>query len=502
MPAPIAEAPLPFFIRHAEYLEREKHSGLPPIGLSFDDVFIPPEFSSISSRKSTEISLSTSVAPGLEVNSPIMTANMDTVTEWQMAQEIALLGGVGVIHRYLSPDEQARQVKIVKEKTRAMEDRPLTVHPDATAKDIILLWRKHKRGYVLVQDTEGNFLGMATEKDVKSAINEDDAVSSFMTPKDKLITVPEGTILEQAVLVMKTNKIEKVPVVSPDGRIVGVFTIKDAEIYKSHPNASRDNKGRLIVGAAVGVKDVALELERAHKLVEAGVDFIVIDIAHGDSENMMRMLRALVSDENINLPIIAGNIATGDAAKRLIDNGAKGLKVGIGPGWACDTRVIAGVGRAQISAIASVAAIAVPQGITVIADGGMRAPGDLVKALVAGADIGMFGGMFAGTTETPGIIIRKEGKRYKRYQGMASNAARSRALGGDQDESQDAAPEGREKEVLLKGPAGEVYRWIEGGLRSGMSYINARTIDEMRIKGNLERVTGEGAREQYGDIKS
>lgn len=498
MPAAL-EVAEPFYIRHARYLESERYSGLPPIGLSFDDVFIPPEFSSISSRKSQEISLRTLVAPGVEVNSPIMTSNMDTVTEWEMAQEIALLGGVGVIHRYLSPDEQARQVKTVKEKTRAMEDRPLTVHQDATAKDIKLLWKKHKRGYVLVQDTNGNFLGMATEKDVKSAIDEDDVVSSFMIPMDKLITVPEGTTLEQAVLVMRMSKIEKVPVLSAAGQIVGVFTTKDAEIYRSHPNASRDKKGRLIVGAAVGVKDVALEIERAHKLVEAGADFIVIDIAHGDSENMMRMLKALA--HNIAVPIIAGNIATGDAAKRLIGEGAKGLKVGIGPGWACDTRVIAGVGRAQISAIASVAAIAVPQGITVIADGGMRAPGDLVKALVAGADIGMFGGMFAGTNETPGTIFKKDGKRYKRYEGMASDSARKRARAGDQEVFQDA-PEGRQREVLLKGPAGEVFRWIEGGLRSGASYINAHTMAEMRINGNLERVTGAGASEQYGDIKS
>jgi len=501
MPAPLAEAPVPFYIRHAGYLERERNSGMPPVGLSFDDVLVQPNFSTISSRKGPEISLVTSVASGLEVNSPIMTANMDTVTEWEMAQEIALLGGVGVIHRYLSPDEQARQVKIVKEKTRAMEDKPLSVHLDATAKDIKKLWSLNRRGYVFVQDADGNFLGMATEKDVKSAINEDDPISSFMTPKDKLITVLEGTTLEQAVLVMRTRKIEKVPVVSEDGRIVGVFTTKDAEIYKSHPNASRDKKGRLIVGAAVGVKNKALEIERAHKLVEAGVDIIIIDIAHGDSENMTKMLQALVSDENIKVPIIAGNIATGDAAKRLIDKGVKGLKVGIGPGWACDTRVIAGVGRAQISAIASVAAIAVPQGITVIADGGMRSPGDLVKALVAGADIGMFGGMFAGTNETPGTVFKKDGQRFKRYRGMASDSARNNARGSDNVELQDA-PEGREKEVLLKGPAGDIYRLIEGGLRSGASYIGAHTIPDMRLKGTFERVTGAGAGEQYGKIKS
>jgi IMP dehydrogenase len=290
-----------------------------------------------------------------------------------------------------------------------------------------------------------------------------------------------------------------------------MYTRKDAELFEKYPNASRDPKGRLIVGAAIGVKDIEAEVERAHKLAEAGADFIIIDIAHGDSENMLRMLDRLVK-EGFDIPIIAGNIATEDAAKILIDHGAKGLKVGIGPGWACDTRVIAGVGRAQLSAVASVAAVANPQGIAIIADGGMREPADLVKALVCGADAGMFGGMFAGTDETPGKVIRRGDQRVKRYEGMASDAARARATSiaetlssaGPYEEryldQTQAAPEGREREVPVKGPVGIIFRRLDAGVRSGASYIGAHNIYEMREKGWFERVTGAGANEQYGRI--
>lgn len=495
-------AEVPFYIRHSRYLQEQQNAGMPPIGLSFDDVLVQPRFSTVRSRSAPgEINLEAGVAGEVFVNTPIMTANMDTITEWRMAEEIALLGGVGVMHRYLSPDEQARQVKVVKEKTRTIQDKPFSVSADATIKDMSRLKKKLQTGYFLVMQDD-NLLGIVTDKDLLS--NKDDSTPArlIMTGGDKLITVPEGTTLDQAEIVMRTNKIEKVPVISSEGKVVGVYTRKDAQLYKEHPSASRDRNGRLIVGAAVGVKNPDREVERAHKLVDAGVDFIIIDIAHGDSENMMVMLKRLVEDEKIKIPIIAGNIVTREAAERLIGAGAKGLKVGVGPGWACDTRLIAGVGRAQISAIASVAAIAVPQGIRVIADGGMRSPGDLVKALVAGADIGMFGGMFAGTEETPGRDIIKNGIKYRRYEGMASNKARRRALleDGDDSQSDQSAPEGREKEVPLKGKAGEVFNLIKAGVQSGASYIDAHTIPDFRDKGNFERVTGAGASEQYGEI--
>lgn len=507
----------PWYIRHADYLVEQHRTGLPPIGLSFEDVLTIPNHSTITSRKSEEeLYLTSHLADEVYINSPIVTANMDTITEWQMAQEIALLGGVGVIHRYLSPDEQARQVKLVKEKTRAFQDKPYTVHPDATIKDMKLLKKRQPTGYFLVMDLDNNLLGMVTDKDLASKKDINTPAHSIMTPRNKLITVPEGTTLEQAVEVMLDSRKEKVPVISlsDNNKVVGVYTLKDAELLEEKPNASRDKKGRLIVGAAIGVKDIEAEVERAHKLFEAGVDFIIVDIAHGDSENMIKMMKRLIK-ENIPIPIIAGNIATTEAAKTLIDEGAKGLKVGIGLGWACDTRVVAGVGRAQLSAIASVAALAVPQGIAVIADGGMREPGDLVKALVAGADLGMFGGMFAGTVETPGKIITREGKKFKRYEGMASNSARRRAknaqviegiyedrLSGLEEEDGDQdAPEGREKEIPLRGPAGEVFKFIEGGVRSGMSYVDAHTIPEIKDNAEFERITQSGATEQYGDIK-
>ncbi len=500
MSAPIAE--VPFYIRHSRYLESQKSKGVPPIGLSFDDVLVQPGFSTVKSRRDpSEINLQTGIAGEVFVNYPIMTANMDTITEWRMAEEIALLGGVGVIHRYLSPDEQARQVRVVKEKTRTIQDRPFSVSPDATIRDMNKLKKKLQTGYFLVMQDD-NLLGIVTDKDLISREDDSTPARLIMTGRDKLITVLEGTTLDKAEIIMKTDKIEKAPVISAEGKVVGVFTRKDAQLYKEHPFASRDRNGRLIVGAAVGVKNPDREVERAHKLIDAGVDFIIIDIAHGDSENMMSMLKRLVEDEKINVPIIAGNIVTKEAAERLIGAGAKGLKVGVGPGWACDTRVIAGVGRAQISAIASVAAIAVSKGIKVIADGGMRSPGDLVKALVAGADIGMFGGMFAGTEETPGEVIIRNGVRYRRYDGMASNKARRRALAeeGDDDQSDQNAPEGREKEVPLKGYAVEVFNRIKEGVQSGASYIDAHTVSDFRDKGTFERVTGAGAAEQYGEI--
>src|SRR3990167_1294276 len=506
----------PFYFRHARYLQKQLKMGLPPVGLTFEDVLVLPKHSNIPSRKDDSLNLKSHIAGDVYTNLPIITANMDTITEWQMSQEIALLGGVGVIHRYLTSEEQARQVKIVKDKTRTFQDQPFSVHPDTTVRDMRNLKKKQKTGYFLVQDTDNNLLGIITDRDLDSTDDDSTQGHLIMTPSDRLITVPEGTTLEEAEKVMKIKRIQKVPVLSSEGRVVGLFTQKDAQIARKFPNASKDNKGKLIVGAAVGVKDIEAEVERTYKLVEAGVDFIIIDIAHGDSENMMKMLRRLAKDRNINVPIIAGNIATGEAAKVLIGEGADGLKVGIGPGWACDTRIVAGVGRAQISAIASVAAVAVSNKITVIADGGMRNPGDLVKALIAGADIGMFGGMFAGTLETPGKLITKGKKKFKRYDGMASNSARIRARNSHQiiqtsgiyedrysdtevDAEQDA-PEGREKEVPLRGPVREVVVYLEGGLRSGMSYVNAHTISEIRKKGTFERITQAGANEQYGEV--
>ncbi|KKS97587.1 MAG: inosine-5''-monophosphate dehydrogenase, IMP dehydrogenase [Candidatus Gottesmanbacteria bacterium GW2011_GWA2_43_14] len=510
------EAVKPFYKRHDEYLRNQHETGLPPVGLTFEDTLILPAHSTIPSRKDGSISLLSHIAVDVYVNSPIMTSNMDTITEWRMAERVALLGGVGVIHRYLTSDEQARQVKLVKDRTRTFQDRPFSVYPEATIKDMRKLQKDHKTGYFLVQDLENNLLGIVTDRDLESTDDHHTQAFNIMTPRDQLVTVPEGTTPEEAENVMKVYRKQKVPVLSADGKVVGVYTRKDFELAKKYPSASRDKKGKLIVGAAVGVKDADAETERAYKLVDAGVDFLIIDIAHGDSENMMKMLKRLTKDKYINVPVIAGNIATGEAAEALIGEGADGLKVGIGPGWACDTRVVAGVGRAQLSAIASVAAVAVGKNIAVIADGGMRNPGDLVKALVAGADIGMFGGMFAGTEETPGIIIKRGNKKYKRYVGMASREARKRAkyaqqpvqtIGlyedrfSDQDaEDEEPAPEGREKEIPFRGPATDVFKFIEGGVRSGMSYIDAKTIPEIREKGELERITQAGATEQYGDI--
>jgi IMP dehydrogenase len=319
-----------------------------------------------------------------------------------------------------------------------------------------------------------------------------------MTPKERLITVPEGTTLDEAEKVMKQQAIEKVPVLNSDGRVVGIFTRKDAQMKRMYPNAARDSKGRLLVGAAIGLKDKDHEKERALQLIDAGVDVLVLDVAHGDHTMTKEMLKELKVKENISVPIIAGNIATKSAAENLIDWDVDGLKVGIGPGSACDTRVVAGVGIPQITAISDVAMVADDYGIPVMGDGGIREAGDLGKGVVAGADSYMIGGLFAGTDESPGEIIEKaDGSLVKRYHGNASRAAYERKqLSLNQHVEETFTAEGREKEVPYRGSVLKNLSRLTGGLRSTMSYVNAHTLDEVKQNGIFVRATPAGSREQ------
>lgn len=485
-----------------QYLQLAK--GIEPkLGLTFADVLVEPHHSQAESRK--DLPTNSLLVPEIELKAPIVSANMDTVTESEMAEAMASLGGIGIIHRFMPIERQVAEVKKVKERTRTFEDRPITVQPDTSVADVLALLEIQKRGYVMVQDVEGNILGMATDKDFKAALSKTDTIASVMKARKDLITAPEGTTLKEAVQIMLLMRIEKLPIFNTEGKLVGVYTTKDFQLLNKFPNASRDSTGRLLVGAAIGVKNKQNEIERALRLIDAGVDVLVLDIAHGDSDHAVEMLYELLVKNNIKTPIIAGNVATADATQLLIDMGAKGIKVGIGPGYACDTRVKAGAGKPQLTAVAECAAIAIPQGIMIIADGGMRTSGDLVKVFVAGADTGMFGGILAGTQESPGEVITKEGgAQYKRYHGMASATAYLRRLqmeqGADAKLPDDYVAEGRELEIPFRGSVMTRLNKLIGGLQSGMSYIGANTVRELREKGNFVRMTANGAQEQFGEI--
>ena len=473
-----------------------------PEGLSYEDVLIRPQASDIRSRYSDQIDTSTYIARGApKIKIPFISANMDTVTEALMAMEMALHGGLGIIHRFSTPDNQARQVRRVKEKTRTLEGDPPMVSEDTSVKDTLDLLEKRRRGYVIVYPDKrfsGKFSGIATSRDFLLGSPED-LIAKVMTPNKNgiLLTVPKVTSLTKAVEFMKENRIEKVPVVKANGDLVGVYTLKDDLFKESYPNASLDKRGRLMVGAAVGVKEA--DVERAHQLVQAGVDVLVIDIAHGHLDYTKEMLRRLKKKEGIETPIIAGNVATKEGALYLKKNGADGIKVGIGPGFVCDTRDIAGVGVPQISAILEVTgALGNSSSIPVMADGGIRKPADPSKAFVAGASSVMLGTLFAGTDKSPGEPTVVEGQLMKGVRGMASATAFEdrQKLGDTTTDPERYVPEGRQVLTPYKGKTSRVLREYSGGLRSAMSYVGAHNLKEMYKKGQLMRISHAGANEQ------
>ncbi len=476
-------------------------------GLGFDDVLLVPQRSSIRSRFSGEIDTSARVARGAPaIHIPIISANMDTVTDWRMATTMSLLGGFGVIHRFMSVEEQVTEVRKVKERMRVVEEHPPVIPSTATIRDARHLLKQRERGYVIVHEGSsftGSFIGIATPRDFEAG-DLDTPLHAIMTPRERVATVPKGTGLEQAVAEMHIHRVEKMPVVDDEGRLVGVYTIKDYKYYHQYPQASLDSKGRLLVGAAIGVQDG--DIDRALAMVAAEVDVLVLDIAHGELDYTQEILHRLKVTERVNTPVIAGNVATIDGARYVRDSGADGVKVGVGPGYVCETRDVAGVGVPQITAIMN-AAEAYKNDIDripIISDGGIRKPGDMSKAIAAGADTIMVGSLFAGTEESPGEPVEQDGILKKMVRGMASATAFEKrlALGSTTTNLEDYVPEGRTTFTPFKGKASKVVKKLRGGLLSGMSYSNARTIAEMHERAQFIIMKNPGGPEQRRPLQT
>jgi IMP dehydrogenase len=463
-------------------------------GFSYDDVLLEPKFSTIKSRK--DVSLQTRLSRNLELNVPLISANMDTVTESGMAIAMARLGGVGFIHRFMTIDRQVEEVNKVKRFTNYIIETPYIISPEATVTDYKELSRKFGISGFPVVDENGYLAGMATERDVVFENNPGVKIKTIMTPREKLITAPKDIAFNRAQEIFKKFKIEKLPLVDGDGKLRGLIAAKDIQKTTLYPNAAKDKKGRLLVGAAIGVSDDYLE--RARRLIKAGVDILVIDIAHGHSVLAIEALKSIRKKFG-NQEIIAGNLATEFSVRDLIRAGADGVKVGVGPGSACTTRVITGAGVPQLTAILNCARLAKKHKVPVIADGGIRKPADITKALAAGASTVMIGNLFAGTDEAPGRIINKEGKRYKLYRGMASfgaNISRRTLDTNDEDKIYDNLMlEGVEGLVPYRGSVKDVIEYLLAGLRSGMSYLNAKRISDLPGSAKFIEITDNALRE-------
>jgi IMP dehydrogenase len=467
--------------------------------LTFDDVLLEPAYSEVLPR---EVKLRTQLTRSLSLNIPIISAAMDTVTEARLAITLAQEGGLGIIHKNMSPKDQARQVLQVKKFESGVIHDPITVTPDTTIRDVIALTRAKNISGVPVVDGE-NLVGIVTHRDLRFETQRDAPVSAVMTPKDRLITVREGADKDQVLGLLHKHRIEKVLVVDKqDGfKLRGMITVKDIQKAHDYPLACKDERGALRVGAAVGT-GVDTD-ERVALLVDAGDDVVIVDTAHGHSRNVLERVRA-VKRAYPNLQLIAGNIVTAEAAKALIDAGVDGVKVGIGPGSICTTRIVAGVGVPQITAVATVSEALEGTGVPCISDGGIRYSGDIAKAIVAGAHSTMIGGLFAGTEESPGEVELYQGRSYKSYRGMGSIAAMSQRHGSSDRYFQDTTeeleklvPEGIEGRVPYKGSIVAIVQQLIGGLRAAMGYTGCGNIAEMRTRPKFVRITGAGRRESH-----
>ena len=464
-------------------------------GLTFDDVLlVPAESGVLPNDVSTATRLTRSVA--LEI--PLLSAAMDTVTEARMAIALARLGGIGVLHRNLSIADQVAEVDKVKRSEAGMIVEPVTLSPDALVGDALALMERYRVSGVPITDDEGVLVGILTNRDLRFGVPSTMRVADAMT-KDGLVTAPVGTTLEEAQAILGRHRIEKLPIVDLDGRLKGLITVKDISKREAYPLATKDERGRLRVAAAVGVGSDAVE--RAAALVEAEVDALVVDTAHGHSLGVVEMVRRLKDAHDVE--IVAGNIATAEAAEALIDAGADAVKVGVGPSGICTTRVVAGAGVPQVTAIFDCAQIASEHGVPVIADGGITSSGDIAKAIGAGADAVMVGGMLAGTDETPGSVIVVQGERFKEYRGMGSLGAmkargfsKDRYFQGDVEDVAELVPEGIEGRVAYKGPLGPIVHQLVGGLRQAMGYCGAPTVEELK-EARFVRITGAGLRESH-----
>ena len=463
-------------------------------GLTFDDVLLIPAYSEVLPKT---VELKTQFSRHIELNVPFVTAAMDTVTESQMAIAIAREGGIGVIHKNMSIDEQARQVAIVKRAENGMIYDPVTIPLGSTVAQALDIMSEYHIGGIPVVDDKKHLVGIVTNRDLRFERRLDRPVDEVMS-KENLVTTHQQTNLFDASQILQENKIEKLPVVDKDNRLVGLITYKDITKAKDKPMACKDEKGRLRVAAGVGV--TADTLERMQALVSAGADAIVIDTAHGHSKGVIEKLREAKASFS-NIDIVVGNIATGEAARMLVDNGADAVKVGIGPGSICTTRVVAGVGVPQLSAVYDVYKALLPYDIPLIADGGIRYSGDIVKALAAGGSSVMLGGLLAGVEESPGTTILFNGRKFKTYRGMGSleamqHGSKDRYMQGDVEDVKKLVPEGIVGRVPYKGDLYEVIYQMAGGLRSGMGYCGAHNIEELH-NARFCRITNAGVLESH-----
>lgn len=463
-------------------------------GLTFDDVLLIPAYSEVLPRS---VDLTTRFSRRITLNVPLVSAAMDTVTEARLAIAIAREGGIGVIHKNMSIAEQARQVHAVKRAENGMIYDPVTILTGSTVRDALAMMEEYHIGGIPVVDADKRLVGIVTNRDLRFERNLDRKVDEVMT-KENLVTTRQSTNLEEAAAILQEHKIEKLPVVDNDGRLVGLVTYKDITKAKDKPNACKDALGRLRVAAGVGV--TADVMERATALVNAGVDAIVIDTAHGHSKGVVGVLRQ-IKETFPEIDVVVGNIATGEAAKFLVENGADGVKVGIGPGSICTTRVIAGVGVPQLSAVYDVAKALEGTDIPLIADGGIRYSGDIVKALAAGAYSVMLGGMLAGVQESPGDTIIYNGRKYKAYRGMGSleameKGSKDRYFQAGETDTRKLVPEGIAARVPFKGSLYEVTYQMLGGLRSGMGYCGAANIEKLH-EAKFTRITAAGVLESH-----
>lgn len=465
--------------------------------LTFDDVLLVPGYSDVTPK---DVSLKTQLTRGIQLNIPLISAAMDTVTEARLAIAIAQEGGIGIIHKSMSIEQQALEVRAVKKFEAGVVRDPITIDAKATIRDLQALTRRNNFSGVPVLEN-GDLVGIVTGRDVRFETNLDAPVSAIMTPKAKLVTVNEGAGADEIRSLLHKHRIEKVLVVNEKFELRGLITVKDINKAERYPNACKDPEGRLRVGASVGTSPDTDE--RVAALVEAGVDVLVVDTAHGHSKNVLDRVRS-IKEKYPHVQVIGGNIATAEAAKALVEAGADAVKVGIGPGSICTTRIVSGVGVPQVSAIANVVAALKGTDVPVIADGGIRYSGDISKAIAAGAHAVMMGSMFAGTEEAPGEVELYQGRTYKAYRGMGSLGAMAKTQGSSdryfQDASQGAeklVPEGIEGRVPYKGSLTVIVHQMMGGLRSSMGYTGCRTIEEMRSKPKFVRVTAAGMGESH-----
>ncbi len=463
--------------------------------LTFDDVLLIPAHSSVLPR---DVSLQTKLTRNITLNIPLVSAAMDTVTEARLAIALAQEGGIGIDHKNLTPQQQAAEVAKVKRFESGILKDPITIPPTMTVREVLALTRSNRfSGLPVVEN--GLVIGIVTNRDTRFETNLDQPVSAIMTPKSRLVTVKEGSSLDEARALMHKHRLERVLVLNDAGALAGLITVKDMMKSTEHPNAAKDLQGRLRVGAAIGVG--AGTEERATLLAEAGVDVIVVDTAHGHSQGVLDRVR-WVKQNFPHVDVIGGNIATAAAAAALVEAGADGVKVGIGPGSICTTRIVAGVGVPQITAVDNVSTALAGSGVPMIADGGIRYSGDISKAIAAGANVVMLGGLFAGTEEAPGETVLFQGRSYKSYRGMGSlgamqQGAADRYFQDNEGNVDKLVPEGIEGRVPYKGAVTAVIHQLMGGLRASMGYVGCATIDEMRTRAEFVEITSAGIRESH-----